>query len=127
MNTELLVRLLDAGFTKNEIMKLAEPAKPEPAPNPEPAAPEAPEADQAAADPEPAAPAAPEAKQAASDPETGKRLDAIENSIASLVKAVQLNNLRNDSFGTAPESLETQTDKIMAAIIRPESDRKEDA
>ena len=110
MNTDLLVRLLDAGFTKDEIMKLAEPAKQEPAP--EPKAPEA--------DPEPEAPKAPEA-----DPGTGKRLDAIEQSISSLIKAVQQNNLRNDSFGTVPDSLETQTDKIMAAIIRPEPDRKE--
>ena len=119
MNTDLLVRLLDAGFTKDEIMKLAEPAKPEPAPedDPEPEAPKAPEADPK--------PAAPEADQAAADPGTDKRLDAIEQSISSLVKAVQRNNLRNDSFGTVPDSLETQTDKIMAAIIRPEPDRKE--
>ena len=119
MNTDLLVRLLDAGFTKDEILKLIpEPAHAEP----ETAAPEAPEAEQAAADPEPAAPTA---EQAAADPGTDKRLEAIENSIASLVKAVQLNNLKNDSFGTDPDSLETQTDKIMAGIIRPDPDRKE--
>lgn len=52
-----------------------------------------------------------------------KRLEGIEKNINSLIKAVQSNNLRNDSFNTNPDSLEEQTDKIMASIIREE--RKE--
>ena len=106
MNTDTLVRLLDAGFTKDEIMKLTET---QPAPEPEQPAPEQPAPEQPA-------------------PETGDtdaRLTAIENNIAQLVKAVQLNNLKHDSFGSVPDSLETQTDKIMAAIIRPDTERKD--
>lgn len=118
MNTETLVRLLDAGFTKDEIMQLtgSQPA-PEPSPEPEQPAPEQ------EAEPEQPAPA-PE-QPAPENGETDKRLTAIENNIAALVKAVQLNNLRSDSFGSVPDSLETQTDKIMAEIIRPNTDRKD--
>lgn len=66
---------------------------------------------------EPAAAAEPAAA------ETEKRLDSIEASINKLIKAVQAQNLKNDSFGSMPESLEAETDKIMASIIRPESDK----
>ena len=127
MNTDTLVRLLDAGFTKDEIMQLtgSQPA-PEPAPEPEKPAPEpAPEPEKPAPEQE-AEPEQPAPEQPA--PETGetdKRLTAIENNIAQLVKAVQLNNLKNDSFGSVPDSLETQTDKIMAGIIRPDTERKD--
>ena len=116
MNTDTLVRLLDAGFTKDEIMQLtgSQPA-PEPAPEPEKPAPEQ------EAEPEQPAPEQP----APETGETDKRLTAIENNIAQLVKAVQLNNLKNDSFGSVPDSLETQTDKIMAGIIRPDTERKD--
>lgn len=116
MNTETLVRLLDAGFTKDEIMKLTE-TQPAPEPSPEPEQP-APEQE---AEPEQPAPEQP----APENGETDKRLTAIENNIAALVKAVQLNNLKNDSFGSVPDSLETQTDKIMASIIRSDTERKD--
>ena len=114
MNTDTLVRLLDAGFTKDEILKLTE-TQPAPEQESEQPAPEQ-ESEQPPPDPEHPAP---------ETGETDKRLSAIENNIAQLVKAVQLNNLKNDSFGTVPDSLETQTDKIMAAIIRPDTERKE--
>ncbi len=120
MNTEILVRLLDAGFTKDEIMQLTgSGTQPSPEPTPEPEQP-APEQE---AEPEQQTPAPEQPAQETG--ETDKRLSAIENNIAALVKAVQLNNLKKDSFGTVPDSLETQTDKIMAAIIRPDTDRKE--
>lgn len=125
MNTDTLVRLLDAGFTKDEIMKLTET---QPAPEPKQPAPEpSPEPEQPAPAPEQPAPEQ-ETEPEQPAPETGetdKRLSAIENNIAQLVKAVQMNNLKNDSFGSVPDSLETQTDKIMAAIIRPDTDRKD--
>ena len=115
MRADLLGRLLDAGFTKDEIMKLAADEKapeptpePTPEPNPEPT-------------PEPNSEPAPEQM----NQEMNNRLTAIETNIANLVKAVQLNNLKNDSFGGNPDSLETQTDKIMASIIRQEPERKE--
>ena len=63
-------------------------------------------------EPEPAAAAEPTA--------TEKRLDSIEQSISKLIKSIQANNLKSDAFGKQADSLEEQTDKIMASIIRPE-------
>ena len=125
MKTELLEKLLDAGFTKDEIIQLArdEPiTKPEVNPesevNPEPETnPET--------NPEPEVKPEPEKKpetnpEPAQNDETEKRLTSIEKNISDLVKAIQLQNLKHDSFNSNPDSLEDQTDKIMESIIRPE-------
>lgn len=119
MNTDLLGKMLDAGFTKEEILSLV---KPEPMTS---------QAEAAADDPEPvsAEPAAPaEPEQKAPDPEPGpaadtaameKRLDGIESKIADLVKAIQVNNLRNDNIETMPDTVEQNADRALAEIIRP--------
>ena len=106
MKQELLEKMLDAGFTKDEIMQLAgsAPAVQETAPE------TAPESVQ-----ETAPESAPESVQ----DNTEKRLAGIEKNIADLVKAMQLANLRNDSFDNPAESLEKRTDQAMAEIIRP--------
>ena len=104
MKPELLEKLLDAGFTKEEIFRLArdEPAAQEPDKTPQ-------EPDKTPLEPD----------------KTAEKLNGIEKAIEELRKAVQANNVRNDSFGSPAESLETQTDKIMAGIIRPEHEKKE--
>lgn len=64
---------------------------------------------------------------AAPDPEPDKyeaRLSGIEKGISDLMKSIQANNLKNDSFGGMPETLQEQTDKIMASIIRPEFEKE---
>ena len=101
MKPELLEKLLDAGFTKEEIFKLARD-EPEKKPDPEP-----------------------EKKTDLEPDKTAEKLNGIEKAIEELRKAVQANNVRNDSFGNQPDSLEAQTDKIMAGIIRPEHEKKE--
>lgn len=53
-----------------------------------------------------------------------QRMTGIEASIEKLVKTIQATNLRTTSVGTVAESLDEQTDKIMASIIRPEHERK---
>ena len=135
MTIQQIENLLAAGFNHDEIMQLARdepnaaPADPEPAAAPEPVNPVAP-------DPEPG-PAAktqetePAAKTQETEPaaapemtETNNRLDALEKSIAALVKSIQTQNVKNDSYGGMPDSLEQQTDKIMMSIIRPEIERK---
>ena len=129
MTIQQIENLLAAGFNHDEIMQLARdepgPAAPEPEKEaaPEPVNPAAP-------DPEPG-PAAekqePEKKDQAAAPEnteTNNRLDALEKSIADLVKTIQTQNVKNDSFGGMPDSLEQQTDKIMMSIIRPDIERK---
>ena len=113
MNTELLGKMLDAGFTKDEILSLVgtEP-KPEPIPDPEPVPnPEPDPATDPAPDPEP---------DPTPDPDpTEKRLAGIESKIADLVKAMQLNNLQNDSIKTTPETVEQNADRALSEIIRP--------
>lgn len=125
MDAVLLGKMLDAGFTKEEIMKLI------------PAEPMASQADAAADEPEPvdAEPAAPaEPEQKAPDPEPGpaadnaameKRLSGIEKSISDLVKTMQAENRKRDTIGGLPDSLEDETDRIMKNMIRPETKRKD--
>lgn len=126
MDAVLLGKMLDAGFTKEEILKLI------------PAEPMTSQAEAAADDPEPvdAEPAAPaESEQKAPDPEPGpaadnnaameKRLSGIEKSISDLMKTIQAENRKHDSIGGLPESLDEETDRIMKGIIRPETKRKD--
>lgn len=125
MDAVLLGKMLDAGFTKDEIMKLI------------PAEPMTSQAEAAADDPEPVEtePAAQtEPEQKAPDPEQGpaadtaameKRLSGIEKSISDLVKTMQAENRKRDSIGGLPESLDEETDRIMKGIIRPETKRKD--
>lgn len=126
MDAVLLGKMLDAGFTKEEILSLI------------PAEPMTSQADAAADDPEPveAEPAAPaEPEQKAPDPEPGpaaennaameKRLSGIEKSISDLVKTIQAENRKRDTMGGFPDSLEDETDRVMKSIIRPETKRKD--
>ena len=126
MTIQQIENLLAAGFNHDEIMQLArdEPmAAPEiqkPAAAPEPVNPVAP-------DPEPGPAAETQETEPAAAPEmteTNNRLDALEKSIAALVKSIQTQNVKNDSYGGMPDSLEQQTDKIMMSIIRPDIERK---
>lgn len=121
MTIEQLEKLLDAGFSKDEIISIVKD---------EPAAPAAPEVlaseepTQEQTEPEHVEkPIVAESKP--EDGELSKRLDGIEQSIAEMIKTFQTTNLRNDSFGSMPDSIEDQTDKIMACIIRPEAERSE--
>lgn len=126
MDAVLLGKMLDAGFTKEEILKLI------------PAEPMTSQAEAAADDPEPvdAEPAAPaEPEQKAPDPEPGpaadnnaaieKRISGIEKSISDLMKTIQTENRKHDSFGGSTETLDEETDRIMKGIIRPETKRKD--
>lgn len=119
-------KLLAAGFNHDEIMQLARdepmaaPESKEPPAAPEPDNPAAP-------DPEPGPAAEKQETEPAAAPEnteTNNRLDALEKSIAALVKSIQTQNVKNDSYGGMPDSLEQQTDKIMMSIIRPDIERK---
>ena len=124
MKTGLLEKLIDAGFSKDEIMQLArdepEPVKDQPAleepKNPEP---------EKNIQEQPAQPAQEEPKpQDSGISETvtkmGDRLTGIEQKFTDLLKAIQNQNLRNDFIQSAGDDLDTQTDNIMKSIIRPE-------
>ena len=122
MKLELLERLLDAGFNKEEIIRLARD-EPNTEPTPEPVAEPNPEP-VTEPTPEPVTEPTPEPVTNPEPNETEKRLSGIEKSISDLMKAIQTNNLRNDSFGEKPESLEEETDRIMKSIIRPEIEKE---
>lgn len=137
MTVEQVLSLVEKGFSRDDIMQLiGDGSTPSPVPatdsgaagadpgsgssspdqdaKPEKPLSAGPAAD-AADDPEPAKPAA-----AAEPTATEKRLDSIEQSISKLIKSIQANNLKSDAFGKQADSLDEQTDKIMASIIRPE-------
>lgn len=119
MKVEQVFQLLEKGFTRDDIMKLTETTDGTETENAKQAPQEQPEPQEQQEQQEPH-----EQKESQEQPEeqdqTGQRLDSIEQSIQKLVKAIQLQNLKTDSFGKAGETLEEQTDKIMASIIRPE-------
>ena len=125
MKPELLEKLLDAGFSKEEIFSLVAP---------EGGVNNGTETE-TNAEPETGNETGPvDTQETNTEPETGTetgsndnagnafeaRLSGIEKGIADLMKTIQANNLRSDSFNQQTDSLETATDKIMASIIRPE-------
>ena len=129
MTVEQVVKLLDNGFTKADIMGLMGTGETIPTQEPAPEPQQEQEAQQEP-EPKPEPQQHPEPKpepQQHPEPtvnsETEKRLTSIENNIINLMKAIQDQNLKNDSFGSMEDSLETATDKAMASIIRPEFER----
>lgn len=111
MTVNEIMRLLDAGYTKEEIAALTSDPEPAPEVKPEPVPP-APEPE-VKTDPEPA----PEPEPAAD--QTGARLDALEKSIASLIKTIQVSNVNNKNIQTLPNDTTKIVDDALASIIRP--------
>ena len=110
--------LLDAGFTKAEIMAFegapaaAADNTPDPAPDPAPAA---------AADntPDPALDPAPDPAPAPA-PVQNPALDQLNANISKLIRTIQSSNLANNSIDKpGTPDLNTQVDTIMESIIRP--------
>ena len=120
MKLDQVIRLLEAGYTKEEIQQMdqgnQETTKQEPA-----AEPQEPETEPAAAEQDPAS--APEEKgpaaETAPDPKTNERLDGIEKQLKQLIKSIQASNVRRDSYGSAGEDIDSQADKALAALIQP--------
>ena len=115
MTFEQLIKLLDAGFTKDEIMALngtpAPAPQTEPEPDPEPAPQPEPEPDpEPAPQPEPAPAPAPQNDQAAI-------LAKLEELNQTIIRS-NINNSRQ------PET--ESVDDILATIIRPTFKKKEE-
>ena len=125
MTGDQVLKLLESGFTVDEIRKMHEPApEPQKDPQPEPQKDPQPEP-QKKPEPERQQEPAPEPQKEPEPSETEKRLGALETSIEKLVKTLQESNLKKSSFNSAgTDSLEAQTDKIMASIIRQEPIKK---
>lgn len=103
MNVEQIIKLLDAGYTKEEIEKMNQPAA-DPAPAPEEKQPEP-------AQPEPAKPeqAKPEEKKPESEPVNNGMLQELRD----LKKAVFAMNIMNSS---QPEQAESVDDILAKAL-----------
>ena len=133
MKAELLERLLDAGFSKDEIIQLArdEPIKQEGAHDDEkiehPGITKPENEDNPGNQDNPGSNDNP-GNQDKQEDNPGSafetRLEGIEKRIGDLIKAVQTSNVKNDSFKTNSDTLEDETDKIMKSIIRPEVEKK---
>lgn len=124
MKVDQVIRLLEAGYSKEEIQQMdtgnQEPQKQEQeTKKPEPAA-EQPEQKK-----EPAEPAGNQddkgpAAETAPDPKTNERLDGIEKQLKQLIKSIQASNVRRDSYGSAGEDIGKQAENAMAALISHE-------
>ena len=95
MNLDQLFKLIDAGFTKDEIMQFVQK----------------PAADQGGSDPDPAKevvePAKPEEPKEPEESATDKLLQGITGQLKNLTEAMQLSNIRNATgAGTKPETVE---------------------
>ena len=133
MKAELLERLLDAGFSKDEIIQLArdEPAKQEGANDDEkiqhPGITKPEDEDNPGNQDNPGSNDNPGNQDKQEDNPGAAfetRLEGIEKRITDLIKAVQTSNVKNDSIKNPSDTLEDETDKIMKSIIRPEPEKK---
>ena len=110
MTKEDVLKLVNAGFSKDEIIALVGPSVPDPKPEPEqvPAPAPAPEPEPV---PEPAA-----APQPAASPEQADAIAALTQQVANLTALVQKSNmLRMEQPEVKPESAED----IISNIIYP--------
>lgn len=109
--------LLDAGFSKDEIMTLNQTGEvtriiPDPVPDPAPA--EDPVSEPAPAEDPVSDPAQAPAPAAAPDPITKQ----LNDNITKLIKTIQASNLSKNTMDGMPD-LNKQVDTIMESIIRP--------
>ena len=111
MNYSEVKALLEAGFNADEIRQMLNPQNPQdnPQPDPEPT----PEPD-----PEPTPEPAPA-------PEPDNRFNQLNETMTKILKAIQGNNLQNNSVKTIDADIDTQVDKIMGSLIRPEREKGE--
>ena len=116
-------QLLDAGFTKDEIMAFEKPAAPaqistpaqipetDPASTPAGTPAQVPETD----------PVNTPASTPAQVPETDPAITALNENINKLIRTIQSSNLRTASMDKpSEEDITSKVDKIMQGIIRPD-------
>ena len=113
MNYSEVKELLQAGFTAEEIRGMLinpsdNPKNPQDNPQPEQPQPEQPEQPQ---------PEQPE------QPQDDARFNQLNATMEKLIRTIQHSNLNNNSFDKKEADIDTQVDKIMAGIIRPEREK----
>ena len=103
--------LLKAGFNADEIRQMLNPQNQQDNPQPEPEL-----------TPEPTPEPDPEPSPA---PESDNRFNQLNETMTKILKAIQGNNLQNNSIKTIDADIDTQVDKIMGSLIRPEREKGE--
>lgn len=112
-----VARMLKAGFTADEIRQMDKDDNPQPE-NPQNSQ------DNPQPDPEPSPEPSPVPVPAL---EEDHRFDQLNETMQKLIKTIQASNLRNDSIQSMTDTdINSQVDKIMAGIIRPEHEKKGD-
>ena len=117
MNYSEVKELLQAGFTVDEIRTMMNPQannpqNPQDNPQPEPKQPEE--------QPQPEQPQPEQPEQ----PQDDARFTQLNATMEKLIKTIQSSNLNNNSFDHMKEAdINTEVDKIMAGIIRPEREK----
>ena len=111
MDLTQVTKLIEAGFTAQEIREMMQGTQqdpqPEPQPEPEPK-------------PEPETKPEPEPQPDPHPDQTEQRLTNIENNISSLLKAIQESNVRKDTLlGGNTKSMQELTNDAMNALINP--------
>ena len=116
MKTEEILKLIDAGYTKDEISAMtAEPEAEQPEPADNPPDPEQPQQED------------PPAEAQNELAEVRQELKTTQQQLADLVKQMQRNNLATASVNILPENdLDKKCDEAMAELIRPKIERKGD-
>lgn len=110
MNYSEVKSLLDAGFTADEIRTmLNNPQNPQENPQPTDPAPT----------PEPEPTPTPELEPAPADDE---RFNQLNDTMNRILKAIQASNRNTATVNTVSPDLDTEVDKIMNGIIRPEKE-----
>ena len=115
MNYSEVKALLEAGFNADEIRGMFNPQNPQ---------------DNTQPDPEPTPEPTPEPEtetttEQASAPESDNRFNQLNETMTKILKAIQGNNLQNNSIKTLDADIDTQVDKIMGSLIRPEHEKGE--
>lgn len=115
MNYSEVKELLQAGFTAEEIRGMLitpsdNPQNPQDYPQPEQPQPEQPEEQPQPEQPE--------------QPQDDAKFNQLNATMEKLIKTIQHSNLNNNSFDRMKETdIDTEVDKIMAGIIRPEREK----
>ena len=114
MKPDEILKLIDAGYTKEEIQAMDQPQEPIPEePQQEEPIPEPHDIDQQPA------------RDAQALDEVRQELKTTQQQLADLVKQMQRNNLATASVNILPENdLDKKTDEAMAELIRPKIERK---
>lgn len=113
MDITQVTKLIEAGFTAQEIREMMQGTQPESQPEPQP---------EPETKPEPETPpeTKPEPEPKPQPDQTEQRLTNIENNISSLLKAIQENNVRKDTqLGGSTKSMQELTNEAMNALINP--------